>query len=79
MIIRVGTESVAEPGNEVTGPVTVQVTPDGQPEVTLRLTVSVNPVAAAKFSVNEAVLPAPMFQEVGEAVIVKSSGGGPAV
>jgi hypothetical protein len=58
--MRVGTESVDEPGNEVIEfGVTVHVSSTGQPDVTLRLTGSVNPPAAAKFSVNEAVLPAP--------------------
>jgi hypothetical protein len=75
--MRVGTESVDEPGKElIESGVTVHVTPEGQPDVTLRLTVSVNPPAAARFSVNEAVLPAPTLCEVGEAVIEKS---GPAV
>jgi hypothetical protein len=78
--MRVGTESVEEPGKEVIeSGVTVHVTPEGQPDVTLRVTVSVNPPAAARFSVNEAVFPAPTLCEVGEAVIEKSIGGGPVV
>ena len=80
MVMRVGTESVAEPGYEVIEfGVTVHVSSTGQPDVTLRLTVSLNAPAAARFSVNEAVLPAPTLCEVGEAVIEKSCGGGPVV
>jgi hypothetical protein len=76
--MRVGTESVDEPGKElIESGETVHVSSTGQPDVTLRLTVSVNPPAATKFNVNEAVLPAPTLCEVGEAVIEKSSGGGP--
>ena len=61
-MIRVGTESVAEPGNVliVLG-VMVHVTPGGAPEVTLRLTVPLNPPKAFKLRVNDAVLPAPML------------------
>jgi hypothetical protein len=60
--MRVGTESVAEPGYEVIEfGVTVHVSSTGQPDVTLRLTVSVKLLTAAKFNANEAVLPAPML------------------
>ena len=72
-MIRVGTESVAEPGNVliVLG-VMVHVTPGGAPEVTLRLTVPLNPPEAAKLSVKEAVAPAPTLCELGEGLIEKS-------
>jgi hypothetical protein len=78
--MRVGTESVDEPGNELTevGD-TSQVTPLGQPEATLKVTVSVKPFKAAKLNVNEAVLPAPTLCEVGDGVIVKSGPGGAVV
>ena len=39
----------------------VHVTPGGAPEVTLRLTVPLNPPKAFKLRVNDAVLPAPML------------------
>ena len=72
-MIRVGTESVAVPGNVliVLG-VIVHVTPGGAPEVTLRLTVPLNPPEAAKLSVKEAVAPAPTLCELGEGLIEKS-------
>jgi len=75
-VIRVGTESVAVPGNVliVLG-VIVQVTPGGAPEVTLRLTVPLNPPKAFKVRVNDAVLPAPTLCEVGDALIEKSGPG----
>jgi hypothetical protein len=62
VVRRVGTESVAGDGYELIElGVTVHVTPVGQPEVTERLTVSLNPPEAAKLSVYEAVLPAAML------------------
>ena len=60
VVISVGTKSVAVLGNELTEfGVMVGVTPGGLPEVTLRLTVPVNPPEAARLRVNEAVLPPP--------------------
>jgi hypothetical protein len=55
----------------------VQVTPEGQPEVIASVTVPLKPPPAARFRVDEAVPPAPMLCEVGDAVIVKSLAGGP--
>ena len=77
VVINVGTESVALPGNElIEFGVIVGVTPGGLPEVTLRLTVPVNPPDAARLSVNEAVAPAPTVCELGEALIEKSGPDG---
>jgi hypothetical protein len=57
--------------------VKVDVAPDGRPEVTERLTVPPPYVLeAVKESVYEAEAPAPTLCEVGEALIVKSLGGG---
>jgi hypothetical protein len=73
VVIRVGTASVEVLGNVFTEfGETVQVTPDGHPEVTLRLTVLLKPPELAKLSVNEAVPPAPMLCEVGVAEMEKS-------
>jgi len=59
-VIRVGTESVAVPGNVlIEFGVMVHVTPSGAPEVTLRLTVPLNPPIASRLRVNVAVAPAP--------------------
>jgi len=74
VVIRVGTESVALLGNELTElGVIVGVTPGGAPEITVRLTVPLNPPEAAKLSVYKAVLPAPTLCEGGVAVIEKST------
>jgi hypothetical protein len=77
VVMSVGTMSVAVPGVLIELDETVHVTPDGQPEVTLRLTVPLNPPPAVMVRVLEAVPPAPMLCEVGEALMVKSAGGGP--
>ncbi len=76
-MIRVGTESVAVPDVATEVGKTEQDTPEGQPEVTLRLTVPLNPPPAVTVNVLEAVPPAPILCDVGKAVIVKSLGGGP--
>ncbi len=78
VVIRVGTVSVAELGYVlIEVEERVQVTPEGQPEVIASVTVPLKPPPAARFRVDEAVPPAPMLCEVGDAVIVKSLGGGP--
>lgn len=74
VVINVGTESVAVLGNElIEVGLTVEVTPGGLPDVTLRLTVPVNPPKAARLSVKVALTPAPTLCEPGEAVIEKST------
>ena len=78
VVMSVGTVSVAVPEVFIEVGVTVHVTPDGHPEVMLRLTMPLNPPPAVTVKVLEAVPPAPILCELGEALIVKSVGGGPA-
>lgn len=75
--IKVGTLSVAVEVPVTELGLTVHVTPDGQPEVTERLTVAVRVDEYCMVSVYVAVPPAATDCEVGDAVIVKSLGGGP--
>jgi hypothetical protein len=79
VVIWVGTVNVAVVvyGLEIGDGNAVQVTPGGQPEVTERLTAPLNPPPAVTVKVLEAVPPAPMLCEVGEALITKPAGGGP--
>jgi hypothetical protein len=62
VVINVGTDSVAVLGNVFTElGVMVHVTPGGAPEVTLRLTVPLNPPEAPMLRVYDAVFPAPIL------------------
>jgi len=73
VVMSVGTERVAVAGNELTEfGATEQVTLDGQPEVTVRVTVPLYPPEEVNESVYVAVLPAPTLCEGGEAPIEKS-------
>jgi hypothetical protein len=72
-----GTVSVDVPDVLIELGETVHVTPGGHPDVTLRLTVPLNPLPAVTVKMLDAVPPAPMFCEVEEAAIWKSAGGGP--
>jgi hypothetical protein len=69
--------AVVEYGLEILVGDGVQVTLDGQPEVTARLTVPLNPLPAVTVRVLEAVPPATILSEVGKALIAKSEGRGP--
>lgn len=81
VVISVGTVSVdvVEYGEEIEVGLTVQVTLGGQPEVTESETVPANPPPATTDKVLNAVPPAPMLCIVGEALSVKSAGGGAVV
>jgi hypothetical protein len=64
-------------GDEIGDGLTVQVTPDAQPAVTESETELLKPPPADMLMVEDAVPPEPMLYEGGEAVTVKSLGGGP--
>jgi len=77
VVICVGTLSVAVPDVVMELGETEQVTPDGQPEDTLRFTVPLKPLPAVTDIVLVAVPPAPTLCPLGEALNEKSLEGGP--